>query len=61
MLTEPEVGLLAAQGDPAAALAAARRVLAVEGSRTFRLERWLWPLLATTAEATCRAMARRPG
>jgi DNA-binding CsgD family transcriptional regulator len=57
MLTEPEVGLLAAQGDPAAALAAARRVLAAEGSRTSRLERWLWPLLAITAQAACRAMA----
>ena len=31
MLTEPEVGLLAAQGDPAAALAAARLVLAGRG------------------------------
>jgi DNA-binding CsgD family transcriptional regulator len=57
MMTEREVGLLAARGDPAAALAAAGRVLEAEGSRASVLERWLWPFLATTAQVASRAMA----
>ena len=57
MLTELEVALLAAQGDTADALAAARRVLEAEGARAARLKRFLWPLLATTARVACLATA----
>jgi DNA-binding CsgD family transcriptional regulator len=57
MLAELEVALLAAQGDIAAALAAAQRTLTTEGSRTATLKRYLWPLLATAAEVACTAMA----
>ena len=39
------------------ALAAARRVLEVEGARAARLKRFLWPLLATTARVACLATA----
>lgn len=56
-LTELEVALLAAQGDTAAALAAAQRVLETEGARAARLKRFLWPLLATTARVACVASA----
>jgi DNA-binding CsgD family transcriptional regulator/tetratricopeptide (TPR) repeat protein len=57
MLGELEVTMLAAQGDTAAALAAAQRTLTAEGRRTARLKRFLWPLLAAAAEAACTAMA----
>ncbi len=57
MLTELEVALLAAQGDAAAALDAAQRVLKAEGARAARLKRFLWPLLATTARVACVATA----
>jgi DNA-binding CsgD family transcriptional regulator len=57
MLAELEVTLLAAQGDCAAALAAAQSTLAAEGDRTARLKRFLWPLLTATAEAACAATA----
>ena len=57
MLGELEVALLAAQGDTAAALAAAQHTLIAEGGRTARVKRFLWPLLAAAAEAACTAMA----
>ncbi len=57
MLAEQEVTLLAAQGDTGAALAAAQSTLTAEGSRTADLKRFLWPLLAATAEVACAAMA----
>jgi DNA-binding CsgD family transcriptional regulator len=57
MLAELEVTLLAARGDTAAALAVAQSTLTAEGSRTVRLKRFLWPLLAATAEAACAVMA----
>jgi DNA-binding CsgD family transcriptional regulator len=59
MLTELEVSLLAAQGEPAAALAAGARALAAASGRTSRLKRFLWPLLSATARVAC--MATRPG
>jgi DNA-binding CsgD family transcriptional regulator/tetratricopeptide (TPR) repeat protein len=57
MLTELEVSLLAARGNTAAALAAAGRVLEAEGARSSHLQRFLWPLLATTARVACLATA----
>ncbi len=57
MLTELEVALLAEQGDTAAALAAAHRLLTTEGTRAAHLKRFLWPLLATTAQVARAAMA----
>jgi DNA-binding CsgD family transcriptional regulator/tetratricopeptide (TPR) repeat protein len=57
MLAELQVSLMAAQGNTAAALAAAQRTLTAEGDRTARLKRFLWPLLAVTAEAACAATA----
>jgi tetratricopeptide (TPR) repeat protein len=57
MLAELEVALLTAQGDTAAALAAAQSTLTAEGDRTAKLKRFLWPLLAATAEAACAATA----
>ncbi len=57
MLAELEVTLLTARGDTAAALAAAQSTLTAEGDRTARLKRFLWPLLAATAEAACAATA----
>lgn len=59
MLAGLEVPLLAAQGDTAAALTAAARVLSTEGTRTAGLKRFLWPLLAVTARVAC--LATRPG
>jgi DNA-binding CsgD family transcriptional regulator len=55
LLGDLEVSLLAAQGDMAAALAAAQRVLQAADGRTSRLHRWLWPLLDTTARVACTA------
>jgi DNA-binding CsgD family transcriptional regulator len=57
MLAELEVMLLAAQGDTAAALAAAQRTLAAGSDRIAGLKRFVWPLLAATAEAACTATA----
>jgi DNA-binding CsgD family transcriptional regulator len=55
LLADLEVSLLASQGDKAAALAAAQRILQAADGRTSRLHRWLWPLLDTTARLACAA------
>jgi DNA-binding CsgD family transcriptional regulator len=57
MLTELEVALLAAQGQVAAALATAQRVLETSGTHAAGLKRFLWPLLAATARVACLATA----
>jgi DNA-binding CsgD family transcriptional regulator len=57
MLTELEVTLLAAQGEVAAALATAERVLKTSGTYAAGLKRFLWPLLAATARVACLATA----
>ncbi len=55
LLADLEVSLFAAQGDVAAALAAAQRILQAADGRTSRLHRWLWPLLDTSARVACLA------
>jgi AAA ATPase domain len=57
LLADLEVSLLAARGDMAAALAAARRVLHAAGERGSGLKRFMWPVLDTTARVACRATA----
>jgi len=55
LVADLEVSLLAARIDVAAALAAAKRALQAADGHTSRLNRFLWPLLATTARVACTA------
>jgi DNA-binding CsgD family transcriptional regulator/tetratricopeptide (TPR) repeat protein len=59
LLTEFEVSLHAARGDTSKALAVAKQVLQAEGARVSKLQRFLWPLLATTARVA--RVAATPG
>jgi DNA-binding CsgD family transcriptional regulator len=57
LLADLEVSLLAARGDIATALAAAQRILQAAEGRISHLQRWLWPLLDTSARVACVATA----